>query len=138
MGVTMESKNCSIDFGYGGFYRLRTKVAELADGELGGHYRELNNVPLYGREEFFERYDNDTLVIVEKNNIPHGIVRFIYSTDCGSEISVDDCKQIYEVVKDYNDDIRYGYAGRSDCAMFKDFKELVKDCIDNECVMKWF
>lgn len=41
MGVTVKSKNYSIDLGYGGFNKLRTKVAELTGDEIGQHYRKL-------------------------------------------------------------------------------------------------
>lgn len=34
MGVTMESKNSSIDMGYGGFIELRKKVAELTSEDI--------------------------------------------------------------------------------------------------------
>lgn len=81
MGVTVNSKNYSIDLGYIGFNNLRTKVAE---------------------------------------------------------ISVEDCKAIWEVIKDYDTNVLYGYVGRPDCAKFKDFKNIVKDCIDNNCNMEWF
>ncbi|WP_171029401.1 hypothetical protein [Dorea longicatena] len=43
-----------------------------------------------------------------------------------------------EVIKDYDDNICYGYAGQRDCAMFKDFKRLVMDCIDTGTIMKWW
>jgi hypothetical protein len=47
------------------------------------------------------------------------------------------CEKIYEVIKDYDDNVLYGYAGRPDCAKFKDFKKIVKDCVDNKCSMTW-
>ena len=42
------------------------------------------------------------------------------------------------VLKDYDDDICYGYCGRSDCAMFKDFKQLIKDGADTEMGIEWY
>ncbi len=44
----------------------------------------------------------------------------------------------YEVIKDYDDSICYGYCGREDCAMFRDFKDVVRDCIENNCEMTWY
>lgn len=41
-------------------------------------------------------------------------------------------------IKDYDDDICYGYCGRSDCAMFKDFKQLIKDGADTEMGIEWY
>ena len=34
------------------------------------------------------------------------------------KMDTEHCKSIWEIIKDYNDDICYGYAGRSDCAKF--------------------
>lgn len=47
------------------------------------------------------------------------------------------CKEILKVIGDYDDNICYGYAGRSDCAMFRDFKAILQDCVDNKCDMVW-
>lgn len=138
MGVTIKSKNNSIDMGYGSFHRLRTKVAELADKKLWEHYKELDNAPLFsGRDEFFAEYDRKTEDFYKKNIKLRPVINFIYSSDCKGILTPAKCKKIYEVVKDYNDDILYGYAGRDDCAMFKDFKEILKDCMDNNCKMTW-
>ena len=140
MGVTIESKNYSIDMGCGGFNRLRVKVAGLTGKEIGEHYEELDKgMFLYGtqREDFFEKYNKKISELEEKFKIPHGILDFLYASDCEGKATPKKCKQIYEVIKDYDDDILYGYCGKSDCAKFKDFKEIVKDCIDNKCSMKW-
>ncbi len=37
MGVTVKSKDFLMDLGYGGFLRLRKKVAELTGKEIGEH-----------------------------------------------------------------------------------------------------
>ena len=141
MGITIESKNKEIDLGYGGFMNLRTKVAELAGEDIGEHYRNLHKAPMFGeeqRKEFFKKYDKKTAELDKKyNGEINCILHFLYASDCEAEMPVDVCEKIYEVIKDYDDDLLYGYSGRADCAMFKDFKELVKDCIDNKCSMEW-
>lgn len=142
MGVTVESKNYSLDFGYGGFCNIRKKVAELASEDIGEHYKKLENgVFLFGddKKSFFEEYDKRISEISEN----HGgefdeILHFLYASDCGAKMPLQVCEKIYEVIKDYDDNICYGYVGRPDCAMFKDFKNLVKDCIENKCDMEWF
>ena len=66
MGVTIESKNCSIDLGYGGFKALRTKVAELTAPDIYEHYKILETgMMLFGtvRQSFFltitmQKYSN--------------------------------------------------------------------------------
>lgn len=141
MGVTIESKNCSIDMGCGGFNNLRTKVAELSAEDIGNHYKHLSDAPLFGefRKSFFIEYDRKITEISKSHNGEmDGILHFLYASDCEAKIPSDICRQIWEVIKDYDDDILYGYCGRPDCATFKDFKELVKDCIDNDCDMEWF
>jgi len=140
MGITLESKNFSIDMGYGGFMRLRNKVAELAGKEIGQHYADLDKAPYFGEErnKFFEQYDRETAELAETSKIPHGILNFLYASDCEGKISASKCKQIYKVIKDYDDNLAYGYCGRSDCATFKDFKKIVNDCIENKCSMKWW
>jgi len=141
MGVTIESKNYSIDLGYGGFNNLRIKVAELTGNEIGQHYRDIKNgIFLSGeaKKKFFKKYNKKISELADTHNIPHGILDFLYASDFSGQISFEKCKQICNVIKDYDDNICYGYCGREDCAMFRDFKEIVKDCIDNKCNMKWF
>ena len=141
MGVTLESKNCSLDFGYGGFNNIRTKVAELAADDIGEHYKHLSDAPFFEeqRKPFFEEYDKKITEISKAHNGEmDGILHFIYASDCDGEMPYEVCEQIYEVIKDYDDSILYGYCGRSDCAMFKDFKELVKVCVENNRSMTWF
>lgn len=141
MGITVESENRSIDLGYGGFSNLRTKVAELTGKEIGEHYKKLRDgIFLVGekRKNFFVEYDKKIAGLEKQFEIPGGILDFLYASDCSAEIPVGACKQIYEVIKDYDDDVLYGYIGRTDCAKFNDFKELVKDCIDSNCSMEWF
>ncbi|AIY78663.1 hypothetical protein FDC50_06900 [Clostridium botulinum] len=142
MGITINSKNKSIDLGYGGFNILRNKVSELVNNEISEHYKELEKSQfLFGedkRKEFFKVYDAETGRLDKKYDYKYNsVLHFLYACDCGATMEVDVCKEIYEVIKDYDDDILYGYSGRKDCAKFKDFKELVKDCIDNNEPMEW-
>ena len=121
MGVTIESKNHSINLGGGGFMRLRTKVAELAAPDIFEHYKKLDEgMRLYGdeRKAFYKSYD-------------------LYESDCDGIMDVPHCRSIYEVIKNYDDDILYGYAGRKDCAKFADFKAIVKDGIDSGDGFTW-
>lgn len=91
------------------------------------------------RDSFFEKYDKKITEISEKHSGEYDeILHFLYASDCEAKIPYQICEKIYDVIKDYDDNICYGYAGRPDCAMFKDFKNLVKDCIDNKCNMEWF
>ena len=142
MGVTIDSKNHSIDMGYVGFNRLRQKVADLTAEDIAQHYRNLQDgVFLMGdmRKKFFEEYDRKTTELDKKHEGKFNyVLHFLYASDCDGEMPWEVCEKIYEVIKDYDDNVLYGYCGRPDCAKFKDFKELVKDCVDNKCSMTWF
>lgn len=141
MGVTIDSENGSIDLGYGGFNNLRTKVAELTAPDIYEHYKRLEKgmFPVGTiKEKFFKDYNAEIQKLSEKyNEEKDNILDFLYASDCDGEMDVEHCKSIYEVIKDYDDNICYGYCGRSDCAMFRNFKELVKDCIDTNTPMNW-
>lgn len=139
MGVTIKSKNYSINLGYHGFHALRAKVAELAADDIGEHYRSHRGASWQHSDKYFEEYDKKTEELSEKY---HGekdlILDFLYTSDCGGRMDTEHCKAIYEIIKDYDDRVLYGYAGQPGCVRFKDFKAVVKDCVDNGCAMEWF
>ena len=142
MGVTIESKNHAIDMGYGGFICLRTKVAELTAPDIFEHYKKsMDGMRLYDADErkaFYESYDAKIEELDKKyNGKMSDVLDFLYESDCDAEMDADHCRSIYEVIKDYDDDILYGYAGRKDCAKFADFKKIFKDGIDSGDGFSW-
>ena len=142
MGVTIENSKYSIDMGYGGFKALRTKVAELTTPDIYKHYRELDEAfSIFDKNErkiFFDKYDAKIEELSTKYDGKYDpVLDFLYASDCSGSITSDVCEAIYDIVKDYDDDICYGYVGRPDCAMFKDFKNILKDCIENQENMEW-
>lgn len=70
MGITIKSKNCSIDLGYGGFMVLRTTVAELTAPDIYEHYKDLEKgIMLFDTEKrkaFFNDYDAKIQQLSEK------------------------------------------------------------------------
>ena len=142
MGITIQSKNREGDCGYGGFKSLRQKVADLTSPEIGTFYRKLDDAPLFGPEriEFFEKYDKDLLFLnnkLRKEPKKLRILDFLYQSDGEGKAGVWTCRAIYEVIKDYDDDYCYGYAGRPDCMMWSDFKQMVQDCIETKTPLRW-
>lgn len=133
MGVTMKSRDYCIDFSYSGFRMLRLIVAELTSPEVFEHYKNL----FYGlrapyRETFLKDYNVRTEELKKKNDTRiSDIFDFLHASDDDTKMDAKHCKSIYEVIKDYDDDMSYGYAGRKDCAKFADFKNVVKDGIDS-------
>ena len=143
MGVTLWSKNREADCGCGGFLRLRQKVADLTSPEIGTFYRKLFDAApscVLERAEFFEQYDKDLQDLnakLKKEPKKLRILDFLYQSDCGGKAGVWTCRAIYEVIKDYDDDYCYGYAGRPDCMMWSDFKEIIQDCIEAKTPLRW-
>jgi len=141
MGITIESKNFSADMGYGGFERFRRRVAELSSEEFGKHYKDLEvSIMIFGeekRKEYFKRYDAKTEELIKRNIVTVEIANFCYQSDCEGSIDQPQAKQIYEKIKDYDDDFCYGYSGRKDCAMFSDLKNIFKDCAENGDTVDW-
>lgn len=142
MGITIESKNHAIDLGYVGFRTLRVKIAELAAPDIFEHYKKsMDGMQMYDEDErksFYESYNAKTAELDRKyNGRMSDILDFLYESDCSAEMDVSHCRSIYEVIKDYDDDILYGYTGRKDCAKFADFKKIVKDGIDSGDGFSW-
>lgn len=95
---------------------------------------------LYGdeRKAFYKSYDAKIAKLDKKyKGRMSDILDFLYESDCSAEMDADHCRSIYEVIKNYDDDILYGYAGRKDCAKFADFKKIVKDGIDSGDGFSW-
>lgn len=136
MGVTIWCKKTgtSYDLGYGGFSNLRDKVAELCSKEFGKHYACL--IKLHSTEEF-EEFDRKTKELLDRKVVSVKVVDFCLQSDGGGKIRYGACKEIYNRIKDYDDDICYGYAGRPDCMKFKDFVALVKECYENKSDLVW-
>ena len=129
-----------MDVSYSGFNRLRGKIADLASPKVGKHYRLLDVISSMtspAKEHALKSYDDETERLVENKMLPIKIADFLYQSDCDGKIRYGACKEILKVIGDYDDSIIYGYAGRENPAKFKDFKEILQDCVDNKCFMVW-
>lgn len=132
MGVTISSKRHSCDMGYGGFGRFRNVVAEKTSKKFYEHYTSMD-VPevmfLSGdkRVDFFKKYDAVTKELVEQGEVTIEVANFLYQSDCGGKIDRKQARQIYKLIKECDDDISFGYVGRSDCAKMSDLKNIFSD-----------
>ena len=129
-----------MDVGYFGFFKLRTKVAELVGSEVGEHYKKLDNIldiPSPEKNTLLNRTMTKRSDWLKARNFQSKIADFLYQSDCDGKIRYGACKEILKVIGDYDDSIIYGYAGRENPAKFKDFKEILQDCVDNKCFMIW-
>ena len=132
MGVTISSKRHSCDMGYMGFNRFRNTVAEKVGGEFYKHYLRLSDTEtmfLIGeaREQYFKKYDAATKDYIEQGDLTIEVANFLYQSDCEGKIDRKQAKQIYESIKDCDDNIIFGYSGRKDCAKMMDMKNIFSD-----------
>ena len=139
MGVSIESKSHNCDLGFAGFNRFRNLVAEKISIEFGEHYKLLTTpevLNLYGEEhkKFYAEYDAKTNEFIKNGVVPLDVAIFLYKSDCEGKINKQQAKKVYELIKDCDDNIVYGYIGRSDCATMKDFKQI----FGNGSTVKWY
>lgn len=123
----MKKTKRSIDLGCGGFLRLRRKVADLCGEEVSAHYRLMldSMYDSFGTPEekqaFWEDYDQKTVQLVQSGKLNVKVQNFLYAPDIEGRATYGTCKILLKIIGDYDDNILYGYAGRPDCARFRDF-----------------
>lgn len=140
MGITIKSNNFTVDVGYMAFNKFRIKVAELTNLKFGAHCKSLfESTYLPDREKrgFFIKYNKETKRMIEESIVSVGIANFCHQADYKGYIDQKQAKEIYEKIKDYDDDILYGYVGRPNCARFSDYKNIFKDCTENGGIIQW-
>ena len=118
--------------GYAGFNRLRSTVAKQVSDEFYEHYMLLSDpevMRLTGieRKEFFKKYDAKTFEYIEENKVTAEIYNFLYQPDCEGSVDRKQAKMIYNLIKNCDDDIIFGYVGREDCAKMADVKQIFSD-----------
>ena len=144
MGVTLACKKTgsSCDLSYTGFQKFRNKIAHLCCEEFG---RVDDKIERYATYKFSseigidvaKKLDKEIEKLIQNKNVSIKIVDFVLQSDCEGSIRYGTCKQIYKHIKDYDDNICYGYAARIDCTRFKDLKALIKECYDNKSDLVW-
>ena len=138
MGISIGNKNREIDMGYGGFYNLRKNIAGIYSSEFKRLYEEWVSpcskmTDEEGNKQLITLYEND--ILTDEDDV---VLDFLFASDAGGKVSAKGCKRLYKIIKDYDDDILYGYIGRKDCAMFKDFKDIVKECAERRIILSWY
>lgn len=145
MGVTISNQNHSIDLGMGGYHNLCNTIAKCLDEEfynvyiqlLSGYYK-YSDYGFKSQKEFFDDHDKKVIEICNRKQLDEEVVNFLYRPDCSNEsVKPKTCRHIWKYIKDYDDNILYGYCGRPDCARFKDFKKIVEECAKKRWVMKF-
>lgn len=142
MGLTLRAKKSpgkSIDLGAGGFLRLHQKTSQLAGEPWASHYATLLHRPFStsDTESFYAEFDAKTAQLLAEKKVSVKLVDFCLQSDIEGSIHYGACKLLLKIIGDYDDDILYGYAGRPDCASFRDFKAILQECANKKCDLIW-
>lgn len=130
MGVTIGNCKKEISMGYLGFFRLRSKIADLLDEEFGAEYRKLIDPRA--------KIDNEKMNrIINEKMLDEDVIDFLYQYDCGGKMTPGQCRSLYEIIKDYDDDYLYGYERQVVKPTFSNFKNIVYDCYKNRRTLYW-
>lgn len=135
MGVTISNKNHSIDLSYSGFARLRDTIADLLNPEFGDLYKKWTSLEM--SDEIGNKLLNNLYKDKKLTDEDDPIIKFLFAPDYHGKIPAKDCKILYNLIKDYDNNIKYGYIGRPDCAVFKDFKNIIETSSKNKWIVTW-
>ena len=143
MGLTIRSKNHSIDIGTGGFLRLRKIIADLTNKEISEHYgvlmtEEYIHMVYHG----FEAYDRKTEELYEKYKRQYGkVIDFLYAPDTAAKMTYGCAKQLLGIIGSRTDldDMVIGYAGWGEhAARFRDFRHILEDAAETKRGFRWY
>lgn len=131
MGVSINSKNYNFDMPYSGFNRFRKMVAMQLGDRFYEHYTKISDIDTFllsnaERVDYFANYDDTTKSYIQQGIVTADVANFLYQSDCDGTIDSNQAKQVYDLIKNCDDNIQYGYIGR-DCTTMADLKAIFAD-----------
>lgn len=135
MGITIGTSKINVDVTCSGFFRLRSKIAELYSKELGEHYAELSK---RNEEIDFEAHDRKTESLWEQyDEIGKAVIHFIYQSDCGGKLTPKESRLVLNVMDFLEDDhSNYSYVMRP--TFYEQIKEIFRESAQNKHVLRWY
>lgn len=132
MGIKISSKRYSCRMGYWGFNRFRDEAAKQLGTVVYNHclvslpknYWLMSNKE---RDEFYRIYNEKPETMIQNGEFDEDIANFIYQPNFKGKINKKQAKKIYQLIKECDDSLSYGYSGHSDCTTMKDMKEIFSD-----------
>ena len=137
MSTTVVSPKFEISHGGAHFFQLRCTIAKKTNKEIYQHYLELIKAPMFREERkaFFTEYNKKIAALDKKYEYKFSsVLDFLYLPDCDGSLSIKQCKDLYELIKDDNSEREYGNFGET----LSDFAELLKECIRHRRRLKWY
>ena len=139
MGLTVTAKNSVHNFpmSYGGFNRMRSKIANVYDQEFGKLYHELQTIYEDNeKDQHIEKINNLLKNPRFKND--DDILDFFFASDLKGSITPKTCSKIYNIIKDHDfGSSTFTYTAFSDGKDYEHLKIFLKDCARNNKKMHW-
>lgn len=144
LGVNLYSNSKKVthefNMGYGGFFSLRSQIANAFDKEFGEHYSQLlkASCSLSGGTEAFNKKMNQILAD-ERFDGKDDILDFFFASDCEGTISYQTCKKLYDIVKnaDFQSGFQYGNFSNGIEKDWNDLKEFFLECYKAKVSARW-
>ena len=130
MGVSIRTKNKSIDMGYASFFRLRTDIAKAINFEWGQKYEELI------KSERYDELNDITSEYLTKDKISKYLVDFCFQSETEGHITCWACNYIYRQIQNVDKKDSYGYAMTPNS--WEEIKNVFKDGSENRGGMEWY
>ena len=139
MGLCLSAKYPgapSYNMSSGSFFRLRRFVASCLSEEFGSHYAHMLHV--YGKEET-EEYNAATERMLKKLRARAGAVEFLYMSDIKGQLAPSKCQALLETIGKKDTSELFGYAAYpEECMTMKQFKTLLKNCVEQKKYLVWY
>lgn len=133
MGICLHNADYSMDMGYITFFHLRCAVAKQFGKNFLKTYKDwyTNNIPEGDMQRIVDNLFIKGILSTDKKDT----LDFLFLPDNKGKVSYSGCKVLYKLVKDYDDNVQYGYTYSNNS--FSYFKEMLRDCAKRRRTLFW-
>lgn len=124
------------------FDDLRRHIAELANPELGKHYKTFSEIPLTSDKRLNAQLVSRHLAaannLVRYKKSLRDVARFLYASKSGADLPWTTCRELLDVLKDYEDTEVYGEIPHPRTKYYLgDVKTLLAECVSLKSKICW-
>lgn len=81
---------------------------------------------------------NEKIYLKSEKGYLNRFSAFFWACDCEAKMRASVARAIWHYIQHATEDFRFGYSGRPDCATFQQFKQGIKDCVDEGKGFRWW
>lgn len=132
LGITGEYENAPEYYGgYGTFFRLRSNIAKAVMKEDYSFYEKWTCTNRRTPEDEVHDLCN------KLREYGHAFYKFMTASDCDGALSPNECAEIYELIKNSNEDYSFCYGDDFTIDMKDDIKILLLECCKHNARLIW-